>query len=632
MRMRKIYSFLSALTAVLFCTTAFAGNSVTINVDDASRVSVVVNYEPVSIQTGDNTITSDEAYTYVQISTTSSDYGLTSVDYTYTDGTTGSLYVSSNMAGFSLSQYTNGAKYTVTSFSYAELRTAKCTVRVDDASKVILRRNGYDIPLQDGDNEVAFIPDGANKELPLTINGQGSLYKVLLNNVEQTANWGTYYLKPANNDLIEVQANWPDKDVPVTFTAGNAGTESFISQVLVDGKEVTNWNTNNFTAKLGSTVEFVGNTTDFKVDSIFINGEKLNSFYNRSSIFLGTEEAQTIVYYVTKYASFNITVNIDHADRITLQKVIKWNKVDITGLKDGVNVLELPETCTGLYFTVKGGCKVESFTDKNGTDYKDYPAQYKNIPVEADAEFTVTTWEIEREASVVFYIDNPSIAAYGGNVTFIAGESYDDRTTPLVFMDNNTNTFIDGGYYTLAFNPDFDNPMQINLYGIDLTPTIYQCDTLVKGGTSARVTIADKDVVKVYLAKPDTVDVTFSVTEGAAPVVVRDLIVPVEDLTQTLPVLAGTQIDIKALSVKANGTELVADEEGIFSVTVTEKTVIEIGDNEETAIQNANTVSNRNVYNLQGMLLIKDATPAQISALPAGLYIISGKTTYLLQH
>lgn len=48
---------------------------------------------------------------------------------------------------------------------------------------------------------------------------------------------------------------------------------------------------------------------------------------------------------------------------------------------------------------------------------------------------------------------------------------------------------------------------------------------------------------------------------------------------------------------------------------------------EDVAVDGSGKAADANVYTLQGVLLIKDATDAQISALPAGLYIIRGVKT-----
>lgn len=639
--MRKIYSFLSALVATCICTTAaFADLSFTINVDDVTRVTITDYDDNVkTIVNGDNVFTcGDNESLQLYIRPASGDYGIKGVTQVLADGTSstlspsydGSISVTLRPAS-SYYASTNGATYTVTSFSYETLRTAKCTVNVDDASKVSLYRRNYSaIPLVNGTNVVSFIPssEGYSAEVPFSISTQKQLYKLQLNGQDVT---NFYSINAKDGDVLDIEANWPNVDVPVHFTAGNAGTEAFITRVSVDGQEVTNWNDENFTVKLGSEVNFNTNTSDYAVDSIFINGKKENYFYGYGSLFIDTEDAQTVTYYVHKYSSYTITINIDHADRVTINQKIDYNTSPIAGLQDGTNTVELSERVNGLSFaTARGGCWIESFTDQNGTEYKDYTSS-QSIPVKEGDVFTITTGEVARESSFVCYIDDPSQATYGGTLTFTAGGDWRNESTILPLLDAAQKP-IAGGYYAFDFDPGYDNPLQINIYG-NCTPLIYQCDTLAATGSGQKIAIADKDVVKIFLAgTPAALDVTFSVEEGATPDVVRDLITPVDNLNETLSVFSGTQIDIKALSVKANGTAVAADENGIFSVTITENTTIEIVGDESTSIQHTNTALNRNVYTLQGMLLIKDATPAQINALPAGLYIISGKTTYLLQH
>lgn len=639
--MRKIYSLLLALLATCICTTAaLADISLTINVDDATRVVIQDDYgNPLPTVTGANVFTcADTEWRYLTIAPASGDYGITSVKQKLAGESTESTLSPSYYGTVEItlqgatqwSSGTNGATYTVTSFSYADARTDTCIVKVDDASKVTLNRRNYTaIPLQNGENKVAFIPAsaGSSAEVPFSISANGTLYKLLLNGKDVE---DTYGINIKNGDTLDIKANWPDKDIPVKFIAGDEDSKGFIQRVTVNGTEVSDWDTENFTVKMGSEIYFTCNTTDYKADSIFVNGEKQQYFYGYGTIYAHTEETQTITYYAHKYASYNITINIDHASRVTLNAKVGYNSTPISGLTDGENTVTLSEQVTGLSFSVKGGCWIESFTNQEGTDYKDY-SSYQSIPVKEGDVFTITTGEVERNASFVCYIDDPSQAAYGGQLKFTAGGNYQNQSVILPLLDGN-NKHIAGGYYTFNFDPGYDNPLQLDAYG-DCTPLIYQCDTLAATGSGSQITIADKDVVKIFLAgKPDTLNVTFTVEEGVAPSVVRDLIIPVEDLTETLPVLTGTQIDIKALSVKANGEDVVADENGVFSVIITANTTIEIAGDAETSIQNTNTVLNRNVYTLQGMLLIKDATPAQINALPAGLYIISGKTTYLLQH
>ncbi len=633
--MKTIYSLFVALVAM--CCTAVTVNaaSVTLKIDDASRVKVEIDYVEQTIVTGDNVFEYDpNSYGYMQISGKNGDYGLSNVHAVYADGSAEDVYMYSGIAGISLSSYGDGAVYTVTSFSYAELRTATCTVNVDDASKVSFQRGNSTLTLVNGDNTIAFIPEGSSAETFSIRGTSGSLYQVLVNGTAASTDWsGSYTISPAAGDLIKIEANFPDVDVPVKFIAVNEGTEGFVTNVKVDGETVANHWDENFSVKLGSTLEWTPNETDYKLNTIWKNGAT-SYLYECRSITVLTTDSVIIKYDATKYASFNITVNIDHADRLTLYKKVNYSQVEITGLVDGANTIELSEACSGLSFKALGGCWVESFTDAEGTEYKDYPSSYKNIPVADGKVFTVTTGAVERNSSFVFYIDEPAQCPYGGNLT-MAADNYQNQTTPILFQDGNGDALA-GGYYTVVFDASFDNPMQVNCWGNTNSPIVYQQDTLVKYDYSPRFTAADGDVVKVFLAgAPDTLNVTFAAAEGCAfAEVVRDVIVAVEDVTAPLAVLTGTQISFKqigAVKVLVNGEEVTADENGVYTITVTADTKIVAGDGTITSVEYVEAALNNNVYTLQGVLLIQDATEAQINALPAGMYIINGKTTYLLQ-
>ncbi len=640
--MKKIYSLFVALVAMCCSAVAQETASLTVNVDDASRVKIVIDYVEQTIVTGDNVFEYDPyAYAYMEIGGASGDYGITNVHAVYSDGSEENVSMWGGKAGISLSAYGNGAVYTVISFSYAELRTATCTVNVDDASKVSFQRGNSTVDLVNGDNIIAFIPDGSNAEtFSIRGTGGGSLYQVLHNGEVASTDWsGSYSVSPANGDRIEIKANFPDVNVPVTFEAVNEGTEGFVTDVKVDGVAVDHL-VENFSVKLGSTLEWTPNETDYKLNSILLNGAE-SYLYECRSITVLTEEPIIIKYDATKYATFNITVNIDHADRITLYKKVNYNSVEITGLVDGANTIELSQACSGLSFKAAGGCSVLSFTDAEGTEYKDYPSSYMDIPVAEGKVFTVTTSRVERNSSFIFYIDNPSRSDYGGCIT-LARETYDRSvmTDTLLFMDSYGNLTLEGGYYTINFDPIIDNPIYFYFYGSStgtLNPILYQNDTVATYSTSKQyLTVADGEVIKAYLdGAPDILDVTFEAAAGCAfAEVVRDIIVPVADVTASLAVLTGTEISFKqtgAVKVLVNGKEVTADENGVYTITVTADTKIIASDGTITSIENVEAAVNNNVYTLQGVLLIQDATEAQINALPAGLYIVNGKTTYLLQ-
>lgn len=635
--MKKFYSLVLALVAC--ATTAFA-TSITLNIDDATRVKVLVDYEEYAVVTGANTITSDSEYGYVTIQTTSSDYGLksvTAVDKTGAAQSPESIY--SDKCSLNLGSYTDGWTYTVTSFSYADLRTAKCKVYVDDASKVALTRyNGSEITLVDGVNTIAFIPSSESKaESPFGLRGENTLYAVKINGVEQTASWGSYYLNVADGDSVTILANFPDVNVPVQFIAGDEASAGFITEVEVDYEPVTNWEDANFTVKLGSTVKFYYNTADYSKDSIFVNGEKIYSYSTSYSFTVTTETAHTVKYYAHKYATYDITINIDDPSHITLYKGYSYDNQEITGLVAGFNTVSLSETTNGISFKAASGCWVKSFTDAEDNDYTN-TSSYSLVYTAENDTFYITTGAANRYATAVFYIDSVSKATYGGGITF------PDRTSPLVFKeDYYKNPVAEDGYNTFSFDPDYDSTILVAFYGAE-TVYLYVNDSLVQpdyeGGSNFTLSLDDEDVIKAFLAAaPDTFAVTFK--EETEAYKFTNLSQDIVNNLDTLPqnplegaALTGTLITFSVTEggiVYKNDEKIEPDEDGIYSATITADVVFEVKA-PETAIENAKTVLNRNVYTVEGILLLQDATDAQIKSLPSGLYIINGTSTYLYQH
>ncbi len=637
--MKKFYSLVLALVAC--ATTAFA-TSITINIDDATRVKVSQDGTELTVKNGANTITSTESYSYVTITTTSSDYGLTSVTAVNAAGTPQSPeYIYNNSVNLSLSSYVDGWTYTVTSFSYAELRTAKCKVYVDDASKVQLTRyNGSTITLQNGVNEIAFVPAtaSANVESPFGLRGESTLYAVKINGAEQTESGGSYYLSVADGDSVTILANFPDVDVPVQFIAGDDKSAGFITGVDVDGTSVTNWADADFTVKLGSKVTFKYNTADYGTDSIFVNGEKIYSYGSSYYFTVTTETTHTVKYYAHKYATYDITINIDDPSHITLYKGYSYNNQEITGLIAGKNTVSLAETIKGISFKAASGCWVVSFTDAEGTEYKE-TSGYSQISTKAGDVFNITTGAADRSSQFVFYIDSLEKVPYGGGLVF------PDRTSPLVFAEDYAkNPVAVNGYNVIHFDPLYDSVIAVSFNGLyEKDVYMYINDSLIspkyEGSSSFELRLEDKDIVKAFLAgAPDTLDVTLIETDEYKFIDLTEDVLNEESSLPTNPyygkALTGTLLSFSVTDggvVYQDEKKLEPVEDDVYAVVITANTTIEVKA-PATAIENTNAALNRNVYTVEGILLLQDATDAQIKSLPAGLYIINGQSTYLLQH
>ena len=611
--MKKFYLFLIMLLSVIAPQAADAF-SITINVDDASRINVFLNgYQ--DVVNGDNVFEVKDG-DYLSI-TTQNNAGLVSV-------MNGDKEVKLNSySSFNLklteSEYA-GAKLMIKTATLDEMRTASCTVTVDDPSKVTLRlsRTFTTVQLKSGENEVKFIP---GTESTFTISPQSQetpLYKVTHNSVAAEADWGSYTLKNvANGDVIDIQANYPDIDCAVKFNV-NAEGVGFIKSVTVNGNEVTNYLDDNFTVKCGSNISITRNSEDYKLESFKVNGEdKTSDFYDESYDFFVTDAA-TFDITAKKYATFKATVDIDDVSHATVYNGYSYygNAFD---LKNGKNEIEVSEKQTLISLVAKDGYYFTSVND--GTkEYTDKSVNDIELDVVDGMVLKVVTAAVVRDKKALVYVDDRSAA------------------NSLLFRRNDYNTIeVATGYNELEFYRG-DNPFSVSVSAN--TKKVYKNDVAVvplySGGSYFNFSLADGDVVKMFFTKtPATVKADITANGGAENLsVVKDRIQPVADFSAGISCLEDTELafaakegySIKALTV--DGTAATAEADGTYKVVVKADAniVVEL----QTAsgissVTNADASRTANVYNANGVLVLKNATPEQTAKLAKGLYIINGK-------
>ena len=611
--MKKFYLFLIMLLSVIAPQAADAF-SITLNVDDASRINVFLNgYQ--DVVNGDNVFEVKDG-DYLSI-TTQNNAGLVSV-------MNGDKEVKLNSySSFNLklteSEYA-GAKLMIKTATLDEMRTASCTVTVDDPSKVTLRlsRTFTTVQLKSGENEVKFIP---GTESTFTISPQSQetpLYKVTHNSVAAEADWGSYTLKNvANGDVIDIQANYPDIDCAVKFNV-NAEGVGFIKSVTVNGNEVTNYLDDNFTVKCGSNISITRNSEDYKLESFMVNGEdKTSDFYDESYDFFVTDAA-TFDITAKKYATFKATVDIDDVSHATVYNGYSYygNAFD---LKNGKNEIEVSEKQTLISLVAKDGYYFTSVND--GTkEYTDKSVNDIELDVVDGMVLKVVTAAVVRDKKALVYVDDRSAA------------------NSLLFRRNDYNTIeVATGYNELEFYRG-DNPFSVSVSAN--TKKVYKNDVAVvplySGGSYFNFSLADGDVVKMFFTKtPATVKADITANGGAENLsVVKDRIQPVADFSAGISCLEDTELalaakegySIKALTV--DGTAATAEADGTYKVVVKADAniVVEL----QTAsgissVTNADASRTANVYNANGVLVLKNATPEQTAKLAKGLYIINGK-------
>lgn len=606
-------SFILTVLLMVVALVPMQAFNVTVNVDDASKLTLYLGSSAQSLSNGDNVLdvkTGDRLYF-----SANTGFVLKQVNNGTSDEYISSL--TSCIVNLDESKH-DGAKWVVTTATLDEVRTAVCKVTVDDASKVTLGTSGTysKLKLENGVNNVKFVP---GIESPLVVSAKDSntsLYSVTKNGTSVSASYGSYRIDVVDGDEINIEANYPNIDYAVKFNLSEKA-DGFITEVLVNNVPVTNYLDDNFTVKAGSKVTIKGNTNDYKLESFKVNGSDID-FYG-SYEFMVTA-ASTVNIVAHKYGNMTAHVNIDDASHVTVYKGYSYygNKADV---KTGLNDVEIPESAPILCIAANDGFRLVSVTDGT-TEYTDRDG-FSEVNVKAvdGMNLTVTTAALVRDKKAVVYVEDA------------------DAPSMMRFMRKDyTQQKLATGYNTVEFY-DGDNPFETSVYGTT-SLNVYKNDELVTpsyaGAKSYSLTLADNDVVKLFFTKtPAKVEATINVDGDAEKLnVTKDRIVSVTNFASALSCLESTEVAfstadgyaIKAIDM--NGTAVTAETDGSYKVVVNSNSTINVKVAVASGIGSVTTSAQKgaDVYTVAGVLVLKNATPGQINALAKGLYIINGKT------
>lgn len=606
-------SFILTVLLMVVALVPMQAFNVTVNVDDASKLTLYLGSSAQSLTNGDNVLdvkTGDRLYF-----SANTGFVLKQVNNGTSDEYISSL--TSCIVNLDESKH-DGAKWVVTTATLDEVRTAVCKVTVDDASKVTLGTSGTysKLKLENGVNNVKFVP---GIESPLVVSAKDSntsLYSVTKNGTSVSASYGSYRIDVVDGDEINIEANYPNIDYAVKFNLSEKA-DGFITEVLVNNVAVTNYLDDNFTVKAGSKVTIKGNTNDYKLESFKVNGSDID-FYG-SYEFMVTA-ASTVNIVAHKYGNMTAHVNIDDASHVTVYKGYSYygNKADV---KTGLNDVEIPESAPILCIAANDGFRLVSVTDGT-TEYTDRDG-FSEVNVKAvdGMNLTVTTAALVRDKKAVVYVEDA------------------DAPSMMRFMRKDyTQQKLATGYNTVEFY-DGDNPFETSVYGTT-SLNVYKNDELVTppyaGAQTYSLTLADNDVVKLFFTKtPAMVEANITVDGDAEKLnVTKDRIVSVTNFASALSCLEGTEVAfstadgyaIKAIDM--NGTAVTAETDGSYKVVVNSNSTINVKVAVASGIGSVTTSAQKgaDVYTVAGVLVLKNATPSQINALAKGLYIINGKT------
>ena len=535
--------------------------NVTVNVDDASKLTLYLGSSAQSLTNGDNVLdvkTGDRLYF-----SANTGFVLKQVN----NGTSDEYISSLTSCSVSLDESKHdGAKWVVTTATLDEVRTAVCKVTVDDASKVTLGTSGTysKLNLENGVNNVKFVP---GIESPLVVSAKDSntsLYRVTKNGTSVSASYGSYRIDVVDGDEINIEANYPNIDYAVKFNLSEKA-DGFITEVLVNNVPVTNYLDDNFTVKVGSKVTIKGNTNDYKLESFNVNGSDID-FYGSYEFKITATSTVNIVAH--KYGNMTAHVNIDDASHVTVYKGYSYygNKADV---KTGLNDVEIPESAPILSIAANDGFRLVSVTDGT-TEYTDRDG-FSEVNVKAvdGMNLTVTTAALVRDKKAVVYVEDA------------------DAPSMMRFMRKDyTQQKLATGYNTVEFY-DGDNPFSTSVYGTT-SLNVYKNDELVTppyaGAQSYSLTLADNDVVKLFFTKiPAQVEATINVDGDAEKLnVTKDRIVSVTNFANALSCLEGTEVAFSTAdgyainAIDMNGTAVTAETDGSYKVVVNSNSIINV--------------------------------------------------------
>ena len=628
--MKKLYSvFMMVLMTIAMSFTAKADITVTLKVDDASRLTAYyqfydANYNTQQVDLDLTQYTGEQGSTF----TISGDYGYLYVNatsgnvITYAmNETTGSSASTGSSTYFYIGSYAGAAQtISIKSADLAASRTASCTVNIDDASKVNMSYyDGSKVELVNGENIVKFNPETESQFQISHVNYGETLFSVKLNDVAQADSYGRYYVTVADGDKLDIAANFPV--IPATISFSYGANESEVIGCLsakVNGVDVTDFDGKQLSVMMGDKVTLVGNTDLYNFNyAITVNGA--SQYFYGSYEFTVTSETNTVEVNATKYTSYNAYITVDAPENIEVYPGTSNTPLQLTA---GVaTTIEMTSNNNYINIRPTTDCSIVSI-QVNGVEYgtvNGYGTSGTTIRnINENDQIVITTKKIARDKVATIWVDDLSAAPYGYGV-----QRYSDRASV---------TLVSGEAATVNFD-DFDNPYYLSFYGPTYC-TIFQNGIYTapqyEGSTSYYVTLADGDAVKVYLAsEPNKYAVTFSQNvENAVTSVSTDGQV-YANWANGFTALEGTKVtlavDAENAEVTVGGEKANVDENGNYVVEITKDTEIVIS--EASGIENINIENayNGNVYNMQGILVIKNANAEQINTLPAGLYIVNGK-------
>lgn len=462
------------------------------------------------------------------------------------------------------------------------------------------------------------------------------IYQVTQNGDVVPPYYDSYNFTVNADDNIVVTFDFPEVYSNVTITSEPAENIDFVSGVKIGGVSVENWK-ETFPGQVGKTMELTFNTDYYKYVGITVNDAPLSDYYGYGPAKVKvTAEDMNIVVTSEKYPVSTATLHVDLPESIELQP----NLIS-TPLVAGENTIEFTEVSSYLNIMAKSGYMLNKVSTVIGEDVTEQPVYSGRC-------------SISLVEGMIIFVESHAIVKDQHAVIYSTHSSKDELFERFQFMNrfDYTEYDLEAGYNHFDFAQIF-NPFALS--AMDETHNAIEPSSVYINGEKQayyygwEFSLNDGDVVKMFFGiDPATYTATFNVADGCEIEVVKDLIVPVEDLTAGVTDFEGTAIQLKNANAEKSievyvaaaeapaaegddtpaGDKLEADENGYYNVTLDGSKTITVSLAKQDGVESVNAAAvaeSRDVYTLTGILLISNATDAQLKALPAGIYVVGGR-------
>ena len=516
--------------------------------------------------------------------------------------------------------------------------------------------------------ELAFDPD---TELPIELRPRdysGIIYRVTKLNkdtqewdvIEPTYSYNyTYQFRPADGDEFKVEYNFPDKDINISFVGSDdqpiePGMVKYvmINNVRYKGEVVTK---ENATVKFGSNMTIYFRDGMYRVQSLSANDQPVNGWGSYNYIFKKDEPVVFKVNATKAEKIWPVKIKVDTPEALVATYDNSVWDFDLIDLTTGEANFEMEDGGRFYYhntpnYIIKSARIVYDDPD---TDPLDISGEFSQQVREAlTLEFT--TEKLVRDDRLIVFTDNDE---YANNSIF-----FQKNSDPIKQYNTIEYKPVAGEEANVFnFNAELDKPVSLEVYDshydYDQWKTVYDFPFIYLNGVRIECpmdesgysydfmaypgldALKDGDVMKIFEAEPSTYEVSFKLGDGVeVKDVVTDGYTSVESVAEPLTLLQNTALSFAlpalenerqsyVMTLNDEDVEVPADGKFSYKVDADKAFDISIYTEPEQGITNVNgdAAANTNVYNLQGILMIRNASKEQISNLPEGLYIVGDK-------